>query len=432
MKKMCFCPVALAAALLVALFLASCSNAPGGPMPGIGTPIQPTPVAPGSEILQSEHAKVEKVAGGLKFTVKQPSAAGFKYEYARDASGNIVYDYNAVEPGKGNCLQKVENVGDGNGSYNKSVKYFPVQSGKGNFEAKYEAVGAGMGSHKKNENGEYVWETGGGYQISYEYVGEGNGSYVQDVWYYEVGAGNGSYNFLGYEYVGQGKGNLFKSARLLTPSGWSNVFIRTSYGISNGCAQVTLDLSEHKDEVTVFWPICEPGKLCEYGVQIEPYDGRLRESIIQEKLVVAANEGSVKIEKAPKHDEIILSYDGQKPTVKLVGLEPPVGQIQNFRTKCNFFATNQSELKADGSVDWDKDNAILWVAGYDIPGAVDEFVWDDTKYWDSRTFNQIFDATGKDTLYTSWHIVFDLPVETDGVSSWDFELWGKKNLLKIR
>lgn len=435
MKKMCFCPVALAAALLVALFLASCSNAPGvppnvDPMPGIGTPTIPTPVTPGSEILQSAHAKVEKVAGGLKFTVKQPSAAGFKYEYARDGNGNIVYDYNAVVQGEGNCLQKVENVGDGNGSYNKSVKYFPVQSGKGNFEANYEAVGAGMGTHKKNENGEYVWEAGGGYQIGYEYVGEGNGSYVQDVVYYEVGAGNGSYNFLGYEYVGQGKGNFFKNARLLTPSGWSNVLISTSGGLSNGCVQVSLDLTEHKDELTLFWPLCEPGKLCEYEIQILPFNDNLRGSTIYEKLVVAAKEGIGEIEKAPKHSEVILSYDGQKPTVKAEGLESPAGKIQNLKTKCHFFATNQSQLK-DGSVDWRTDYAVSWICGYSVPGVVDEFVWDDAKYWDSRTFNEIFDATGKDTLYTTWNIQFDLP-ELSGLDVWVFVLDGKKNLLKIR
>lgn len=300
MKKMCFCPVALAAALLVALFFASCSNEADNSAAllllkgGLGK----------SEILQTKHVKVEKVTGGLKFTIKRPTADGYQVKY--DGSGNVV------------------------------------------------------------------------------------------------------------------------------SSGWSSVFITTTGNLSKGRVQATVDLSGTvgKDEVTVFWPICEPGKLCEYGVQIEPYDGRLRESIIQEKLVVAANEGSVKIEKAPKHSEVILSYDGQKPTVKAEGLESPAGKIQNLKTKCHFFATNQSQLK-DGSVDWRTDYAVSWICEYSVPGVVDEFVWDDAKYWDSRTFNEIFDATGKDTLYTTWTIQFDLP-ELSGLDVWVFVLDGKKNLLKIR
>ncbi|MBR5095826.1 MAG: hypothetical protein IK094_01820 [Treponema sp.] len=155
----------------------------------------------------------------------------------------------------------------------------------------------------------------------------------------------------------------------------------------------------------------------------------MRSSIIHEFLVVAADEGSVQIEKTPKVDKVILSYDGQKPTVKAEGLEPPVGQIKNLKTYCTFFATNQSQLK-NGDVDWDTDYAIPWICGYSVPGTVDEFVWDDSAYWDSRTFNEIFDATGKDTLYVIWQIQFEFPVETSGVNVWDFDLIG--GLLKIR
>ena len=138
-------------------------------------------------------------------------------------------------------------------------------------------------------------------------------------------------------------------------------------------------------------------------------------------------EGIGEIEKEPKCDKITLSYDGEKPTVRLEGFEPPVGKMQNLKTLCTFYATNQSELK-DGAVDWNTNNAILWMCGYSIPGAVDEFVWDDSAYWDSRTFKQIFDATGKDTIYASWEIQFDVPKSSG--TSWKIDFMG--GLLKIR
>ena len=298
MKKMCFCPVALAAALLVALFFASCSNEADNSAAllllkgGLDK----------SEILQTKHVKVEKVPGGLKFTIKRPTADGYQVKY--DGSGNVV------------------------------------------------------------------------------------------------------------------------------SSGWSNIFITTSAGLSKGLAQATIDLSgtEDKNEVTAVWPLCEPGVIREYEIHMEPHNGDLRESHIYEKVVVAADEGLGEIEKEPKFDEITMTYDGEKPTVKLVNFEAPSGNMNNLKTNCSFFATNQSELK-DGGVDWWTDNAIIWVAAYSIPGAVDEFVWDDSAYWDPRTFNQMFDATGKDTLYASWHIQFEVP-GSSGISMWDIEIEGKT--LKIR
>ena len=370
MKKQFFLVVALVAAFGLALFFAGCGNSSADP---IISPI--IPILGPSEILQSKHAKVEKVAGGLKFTITQPSAAGFKYEYERDANGNIVYNY--------------QYVGDGNGNF--ALKY------------EYVYVGEGNGQYKKNENGTYVpWPVGGDYACRISH----------------------------YEEVGQGNGSYTKGSPRIVSYGWTNVFITIYGSFSNGYTQASLDLSGHDDEVTAFWPLCEPGKLYEFEIQIEPWNGD-RESIIYERLVVAADEGLGEIEKAPKHDEIILSYDGEKPTVKVEGFEPPVGKIQNLRTHCGFFATNQSELK-DGAVDWWTDGAIRWFGGGAIPGAVDEFVWDDSMDWASRSFNQIFDATGKDTLYATWSIQFDLPVETSGVYTWCFALQGKKNLLRIR
>ncbi|MBQ6028557.1 MAG: hypothetical protein IJL24_03390, partial [Treponema sp.] len=150
MKKMCFCPVALAAALLVALFLASCSNAPGGPMPGVGTPIQPTPVASGSEILQSAHAKVYKVPGGLMFKITRPTEDVF----------------NPQKVVKEEAFNDYEYVGEGKGSYSSSVEYVGYD---GNFKNGHKYVGQGNGSYKLIGKNHYkeAWYPCGAYRQNF-------------------------------------------------------------------------------------------------------------------------------------------------------------------------------------------------------------------------------------------------------------------------
>lgn len=379
MKKKLFVAAAFLAFFCFVFHFTSCSNSSNSVT---GTPAFFPPVtAQRQEVLQSKHARVEKVKGGLMFYITRPTEDCFRVEYERDGNGNVVYNY--------------QYLGDGNG----------------NFAPKYEYVyvGEGNGQYKKNENGTYVpWPVG-------DYA----------------------YRITHYEEVGQGNGSYTKVSPRIVSYGWTNVFITTPStpgGLKKGFVEARLDLSV-KNELTAFWPLCEPGKLCEYTIHLEPCNSNLRKSHIYETLIVAADEGIGGLEKAPKCDNIILSYDGQKQTVKFEGFEPPIGKIQNLKTRCEFFSTNQSELK-DGDVDFDGDNTVVWFYGYTLPDASDELVWDDSMCYDSRTFNQMFDATGKDTLYVTCKILFDISgaSESCGVAGWsvEFNVNGEQNLRKIK
>ncbi len=498
MKKTSFLAAVLAALFALPLILASCSNAAGGTgssgegSNGGGTAETPETGAPAitTEILQSEHAKVYKVPGGLMFKITRPTEDVFNpeklvkeepcndYVYVGEGKGDYRVNLEYVGEGSGDLKFEVRNVGQGNGnricigkchykdvargSYGRT--YTEVDANNGNCIFKYEYVGPGNGDYSLLQNGkyeyvgyphgdycsspqyvgegngdwkfEYVEQQKGGYDYSeelvdeYVYVGDGKGDYREG--WYNVGQGNGDFEEV-WTNVGQGNGNYEYRDTIKTYGGWTSVFISTSGGFSKAALSATLDLgSPSKDELTVFWPLCEPGKLCEYEIQIEPYDGTLRESILCEKLVVAADEGLGEIIKEPKLDKVTLSYDGQKPSVKMEGLsfEPPVGDMKNFRSSCAFFATNQSQLKADGGVPWDTNYAIPWIGGRELDSVTDEFVWSvECRSWDPRSFDQIFDDTQKDTLHVTCHIRFDIP-DISGVSSWNIDIGDAT--LKIR
>lgn len=486
MKKMCFCPVALAAALLVALFLASCSNAPGGPLPGVGTPIQPTPVAPGSEILQSAHAKVYKVPGGLMFKITRPTEDVFNpqkvvkeeafndyeyvgegkgsysgsLEYVGEGQGDLKFVYSYVGEGKGRFKfvgkSHYKEVGYPNGNYNRT--FTQVEQGEGNCKYVYHFAGQGYGDFKLEDGVyKYVGYPNGDYhRSSPQYVGEGKGDVkyeympsTQGTHVYtaelvdeyfsnkdiggnydnvlqNVGQGNGDYKYV-YTYVGPGNGNYEYKDTIKTYGNWNYV------QISSGNCRASVDLanSADKNELSCFWPLCEPGKLCEYEIVMEPYDGNLRDSVIAETLVVAADEGLGGIKEATI-DNVTLTYVGNKPQVKIDGLTAFYDNMVNPRSSFDFFATNQSQLKADGSPDFDTNYACQWFGCGTADGIQNDFVWNSgCRSWDPRDFDQIFDDTQKDSVYLECYIRFDVP-SSSGFETWRNYPKGGKNLLKIR
>ena len=495
MKKMCFCPVALAAALLVALFLASCSNVPGNPpivapLPGIGTPKPQPPAAPDREILQSAHAKVYKVPGGLMFKITRPTEDVF----------------NPQKVVKEEAFNDYEYVGEGKGSYSRSVEY--VGEG-GNFKNVHEYVGQGNGSYKLIGKNHYkeAWSPCGAYRKIFTGVGEGNGNVKFENYYENVGDGNGMYvlengeyknvgygngNYMGfgrYVYVGDGNGDYKLEYVTAAPNGgdynytaeevdeyfyvgdrrgdynsyWTTVkdgsgdhnTVYTNVGqgngsyeykdtiktygnwnyvqITSGNCRATVDLanSADKNELSCFWPLCEPGKLCEYEIAIEPYDGNLRDSVIVETLVVAADEGLGGIKEATI-DNVTMTYVGNKPQVKIDGLTAVYDNMVNPRSSFDFFATNQSQLKADGSPDFGTNYACQWFGCGTADGIQNDFVWNSgCRSWDPRDFDQIFDDTQKDSIYMEYYIRFEVP-SSSGFETWRNYPKGGKSLLKIR
>lgn|GEM_PF-2864751 len=77
------------------------------------------------EILQTEHVKVEKVKGGLKFTITRPSESCYDPNAVlgevKDENGNPTYIYKYVGDNNGDYNKDLEYVGDGSGSYKKEL-----------------------------------------------------------------------------------------------------------------------------------------------------------------------------------------------------------------------------------------------------------------------------------------------------------------------
>ena len=233
----------------------------------VGIGVEPENAGAKPEILQTEHVKIEKVTGGLKFTFTRPSEDCYNPDKVlgevKDEDGNLVYDYNyeyvgqgkgsfveipeyeyvgegkgtykkiyeeeeidsyvCVGEGKGRYVEKYEFLGEGKGSYKKSEEkskfLYYVGAGKGNFIQEWNDVGEGKGCYKKLSNGEYeyVGYGNGNYDFELKDVGAGNGSYISEElhdWYDYVGAGNGDYGEPTYEDVGEGNGSFQKMKTL--------------------------------------------------------------------------------------------------------------------------------------------------------------------------------------------------------------------------
>ena len=362
MKKTSFLAAALAALFAFPLIFASCSNAAGGTgssgggSNGGGTAETPE-TGVKTEILQSEHAKVYKVPGGLMFKITRPTEDVFNpnavvkeepyndYEYVGEGKGSYSRSVEYVGE-NGNYKNAHEYVGQGSGSYKLIGKnhykeaWYPCgeyrqiftdvgeENGNVKFEDYYEWIGDGQGRYVL-ENGEYkyVGDGNGNYMLFSRpvYVGDGNGDYKYEYEsaapnggnynytaeevdeYFYVGDGRGDYNSywttvkdgsgdhnIVYTNVGQDNGNYEYRDTIKTYGNWNYV------AITSGNCRAVLDIanSEDKNELVCFWPLCEPGKLCEYEIAIEPYDGKLREYYISETLAVAADEGLGSIKEA--------------------------------------------------------------------------------------------------------------------------------------
>lgn len=81
------------------------------------------------EILQTEHVKVERLKGGLKFTIKRPSESCYNPKAilgeVKDEDGNPVYVYNYVGEGNGDFVAEngeYKQVADGEGSYIRETR----------------------------------------------------------------------------------------------------------------------------------------------------------------------------------------------------------------------------------------------------------------------------------------------------------------------
>lgn len=407
------------------------------------------------EILQTEHVKVEKVAGGLKFTITRPTDDCYNPNKFFDTGD---YDYTYLGQGNGDYEgEGYKYVGDGKGSYKKEQEeykdYEYVGAGKGDYSSPgYIFVGDGKGDRVKsnepdpnsagggastpvssgNENNNekyyynYVGPGKGDYSWGYEYLGEGKGLYktvtkIRDL-YKRVGNGQGDYEYA-YEYVGEGQGSYKKGTR----GGFSNLQIASSAGMPVAYLNVWNDASAGAYEC--FYPLVTPGKRYEFLIGIEPYDRNLMDSRYDEKISVVADEGIGEVDFSQNNPRVDLTYDNasEKPIVIISDLNLPEG-LKNPRTGVQYWATNQSELKENGDVDWLLPYAMVWCEQMIYDGLERELSKEPPSEWGDRDFKTVFDGSGKDTLYVNCYVQFDVP-GTNGTT------WRKPDycaLLKIR
>lgn len=103
---------------------------------------------------------------------------------------------------------------------------------------------------------------------------------------------------------------------------------------------------------TFVYPLCEPGEKYKFNIGIQVNSKDLDAEII----IITATDGIGDIEYSNlKSRHIDLSYDGTKPTVKVLNVIPPEGD--NVGTRIAYYAKNSST-----ETDWNND--VIWFGNY--------------------------------------------------------------------
>lgn len=107
---------------------------------------------------------------------------------------------------------------------------------------------------------------------------------------------------------------------------------------------------------TFVYPLCEPGEKYKFNIGIETTENGVTTTLPEEIIIITATDGIGDINYSNLTSRHIdLSYDGTKPTVKVLNVIPPEGE--NVKTKIGYYAQNSST----GS-DWKNDT--IWFGNY--------------------------------------------------------------------
>ena len=107
---------------------------------------------------------------------------------------------------------------------------------------------------------------------------------------------------------------------------------------------------------TFVYPLCEPGEKYKFNIGIETTENGVTTTLPEEIIIITATDGIGDIDYSNlKSRHIELSYDGTKPTVKVLNVIPPEGE--NVKTRIGYYAQNSST----GS-DWKNDT--IWFGNY--------------------------------------------------------------------
>lgn len=108
---------------------------------------------------------------------------------------------------------------------------------------------------------------------------------------------------------------------------------------------------------TFVYPLCEPGEKYKFNIGIETTTiNNVTTTLPEEIIIITATDGIGDIDYSNlKSRHIDLSYDGTKPTVKVLNVIPPEGD--NVETRIGYYAQNSSTES-----DWNNDT--IWFGNY--------------------------------------------------------------------
>lgn len=118
------------------------------------------------------------------------------------------------------------------------------------------------------------------------------------------------------------------------------------------------DAWQYKGQTYKFvYPLCEPGEKYKFNIGIETTTiNNVTTTLPEEIIIITATDGIGNIDYSNlKSRHIDLSYDGTKPTVKVLNVIPPEGD--NVETRIGYYAQNSSTES-----DWKNDT--IWFGNY--------------------------------------------------------------------
>lgn len=117
------------------------------------------------------------------------------------------------------------------------------------------------------------------------------------------------------------------------------------------------DAWQYKGQTYKFvYPLCEPGEKYKFNIGMETTENGIMKPIPEEIIIITATDGIGDIDYSNLTSRHIdLSYDGTKPTVKVLNVIPPEGD--NVGTRIAYYAKNSST-----ETDWKNDT--IWFGNY--------------------------------------------------------------------
>ena len=117
------------------------------------------------------------------------------------------------------------------------------------------------------------------------------------------------------------------------------------------------DAWQYKERTYTFvYPLCEPGEKYKFNIGMETTENGIMKPIPEEIIIITATDGIGDIDYSNLTSRHIdLSYDGTKPTVKVLNVIPPEGD--NVGTRIAYYAKNSST-----ETDWNND--VIWFGNY--------------------------------------------------------------------